>query len=241
MKSKDRIAEIWKSNINDLLDSLEDPEKMARQFVRDMEEEVDQAAASVAAAVANERRLKREHSEHQARVQEWQRKAEGAIEAGDEALARQALERKGFYGRAATELVPALEESREVATQLRQQLHQFKAHLRQARSRQGALVARYQAARRRGEEVQSRDGTADAASAFARLEERICAHEGAFEQMAEQVEIKAAEADVQRELAEEGRQVERHFKALEAEERVEEELAALKARISKNGQEAESC
>ena len=83
MKSKDRIAEIWKSNINDLLDSLEDPEKMARQFVRDMEEEVDQAAASVAAAVANERRLKREHSGHQARVQEWHRNAEGAIEAGD--------------------------------------------------------------------------------------------------------------------------------------------------------------
>ena len=63
MKSKDRVAEIWKSNINDLLDSLEAPEKMARQFVRDMEEEVDQAAASVAAAVANERRLEREHSD----------------------------------------------------------------------------------------------------------------------------------------------------------------------------------
>ena len=67
-----RMADILKSNINELLDRAEDPEKMIRQMVREMEEAVNKATASVGTAVANNKRLERQHNERAATAKEWQ-------------------------------------------------------------------------------------------------------------------------------------------------------------------------
>ncbi|MYK41146.1 MAG: hypothetical protein F4049_13115 [Gemmatimonadetes bacterium] len=89
-----RISDILKSNINEMLDRAEEPDKMIRQMVRDMEEAVGKATASVGTAVANHKRLERQFNDKQSQVAEWQGKAERAVEAGEDALARRALERK---------------------------------------------------------------------------------------------------------------------------------------------------
>ena len=230
--SIDRITDIWKSNVNELLDRLEEPEKMARQLVRDMEEEVDRAAASVAAAVANQRRLERECETHQIRSQEWQQRAERTLATGDEEGARQALERKTRSDRAAEEVQPALEESRQVAAELREQLRELGARLREARRRQGALIARYQAAQARGGSARQPAGTGDVRTDFQRLEQQIRTHERAFERLVEQVEKAEARAEVQQELAGEWGREEPQIQELEAGERVEEELAELKRKAS---------
>ena len=233
--SIDRITDIWKSNVNELLDRLEEPEKMARQLVRDMEEEVDRAAASVAAAVANQRRLERECETHRTRSQEWQQRAERALAAGDEEEARKALERKTRCDRAAEEAQPALEESRQVAAELREQLRELGARLREARRRQGALIARYQAAQARGGQTRQQAGTGeDTRTDFQRLEQQIRTHERAFERLVEQVETAEARAEVQQELAGELGREEPRIQELEMGERVEEELAELKRKASES-------
>lgn len=215
-----RMTDILKSNINEVLDRAEDPEKMIRQMVREMEEAVSKATASVGTAVANQKRLERQYKEKEDQVGEWQGKAERAVEAGEDDLARRALERKGLLQEAARELKPALEESQQAANQLRLQLRELKTKLEEARTRQGTLVARHRAAEARKRLAQSISGLgSDAFSSFERFEHKI--------------ESSEAEADAHSEIAGDFENIEKDMHQLEQGKEVEDELAALKARLSK--------
>ncbi len=216
-----RIRDILKSNINEMLDRAEDPEKMIRQMVRDMEEAVNKATASVGTAVANNKRLERQHNDRRKQAEDWQRKAERAVEAGDDGLARRALERKAMLSRAVAELEPAIDESRQTAEQLREQLRELKTKLEEARTRQGTLVARHQAAEARKRLAQSITGLGkDAFSSFERFEERVSSTE--------------AEAAAHSEIAGEMGDIEREVRQLDTEKEVEDELQALKTKLEKN-------
>ena len=213
-----RMADILKSNINELLDRAEDPEKMIRQMIREMEEAVNKATASVGTAVANNKRLEQQHNERKTNAVEWQGKAERAVNGGDDDLARRALERKATLQKAADDLVPALAESRQTADQLREQLRELKAKLEEARMRQGTLMARHQAAEARKRIAQSISGIGDDAfSSFERFEQKIEESEAVAE----------AHAEVAGELGD----VERQVRKLDEEGAVEDELKALKERL----------
>ena len=225
-----RIADIIRSNVSEVLDQLEDPEKLVRQAIRDMEGDVERATGSVGAAVANQRRLERQCERAQQRAKEWAKKAEEAVAAGNEEEARQALQRKALYEQTAEQLVGPLEESRVTAEQLRTQLHEMRAQLQEARNRQGNLIARYQAGRA-GVEVQPEPSGVggNAFADFRHLEQRISEHEGEFERMRQKVDTAEAVAEAQRELAEEFGQVKSKLVEEEVNERVERELAQLQA------------
>ena len=105
-----------------MLDYAEEPDKMIRQMIRDMEEAVSKSTASVGTAVANQKRLERQCGEKQSKVEEWQRKAGRAVTTGEDDWARRALERNAMFVRTAAELAPALEESKQTADLLRDQL-----------------------------------------------------------------------------------------------------------------------
>ena len=215
-----RMTDILKSNINEALDRAEDPEKMIRQMVREMEEAVGKATASVGTAVANQKRLERQCKEKEDQVNEWQGKAECAVEAGQDDLARRALERKGVLLQATQELKPALEESQQAADQLRVQLRELKTKLEEARTRQGTLVARHRAAEARKKLAQSISGLgSDAFSSFERFEQKI--------------ESSEAEAEAHSEIAGDIENIEREMHQLEQGKEVEDELATLKARLNK--------
>ena len=141
-----RMADILKSNINEALDRAEDPEKMIKQMVREMEEAVNKATASVGTAVANQKRLERQYHDKQSQAEDLQRKAEEAVHAGEDDLARRALERKSTMVEAVRGLQAAVDESWQTAEQLRDQLRELKSKLEEARTRQGSLVARHRAA-----------------------------------------------------------------------------------------------
>ncbi len=216
-----RMTDILKSNINELLDRAEEPEKMIRQMVREMEEAVNKATASVGTAVANQKRLERQCNEKQALVEEWQRKAERAVESGEDDLARRALERKAVFLKASEELKPALEESQQTADQLRDQLRELKTKLEEARTRQGTLVARHRAAEARKKLAQSISGLGnDAFSSFERFEQKI--------------ETAESEAEAHAEVAGEMESIETEMRKLEGDTGVEDELAALKNRLNKD-------
>jgi phage shock protein A len=213
-----RMTDIIKSNINELLDRAEEPEKMIRQMVREMEEAVNKATASVGTAVANQKRLERQANEKDAQVEEWQRKAERAVEAGQDDLARRSLERKAVFVKAAEDLHPAMEESRQTAEQLREQLRELKTKLEEARTRQGTLVARHRAAEARKRLAKSISGLGnDAFSSFERFEQKV--------------ESTEAEADAHTEVAGEMQSIEKEIRDLDQGAEIEDELTALKARL----------
>lgn len=216
-----RISDILKSNINEMLDRAEEPDKMIRQMVRDMEEAVSKATASVGTAVANHKRLERQFNDKQSQVAEWQGKAERAVEAGEDALARRALERKAVFAKAAEDLAPAVEESRQTAEQLREQLRELKTKLEEARTRQGTLVARHQAAQARKRLAQSISGLGeDAFSSFERFEQKV--------------EESEAEAAAHVEIAGEMEDVEKEIRQIEVDHSVDDELKALKDKMNKD-------
>ena len=213
-----RMTDILRSNLNEALDRAEDPEKLIRQMIREMEEAVNKATASVGTAVANQKRLERQHDERAQQVDDWQRKAERAVEASEDELARRALERKTVLQRAVDDLAPAVEESRRTAQQLREQLRELKGKLEEARTRQGTLMARHRAAEERKKLAQSIHGLGeDAFSSFERFEQRV--------------EETEAEAEAHDEVKSDLDDVERRVRDLDRGAAVEDELKALKSRL----------
>ena len=237
----DRIAGIVKSNVNELLDQIENPEKMVRQMIRDMDEAVDAAVATMCTAVANQRRLEPEHANNTAKAGEFQQKANRAVASGDDELGRLYLERKTQYDRTAEDQGSALAESRRTADKLRDNLQSLRSKLQDARNRQGTLVARCQAARARGSLIAKSPSTSgsDPFSRFGQLEQRIAEHEGEFERLKQQVEFSEAasqaEAEVRRELDGASRAADRS-QDLETQQRVADELEKLRLKVGQKEQ-----
>jgi phage shock protein A len=222
-----RFTDIIKANINDLLDKAEDPEKMIKQMVIEMEEAVNKATTAVGSAIANEKSLERQYNDKKRLSDEWQTRAVTAVNAGRDDLARQALEKKNMFLKAATDLEGPLSEARKTSTTMRTQLDQIKAKLDEARVRQGTLIARHQAAKAKKMISQSLAGIGDGAFAnFDRFEQKVLKAE--------------SEAEAYSELAGESTSLEDQFAQLESGSSVEQELALLKAANPPAAPETES-
>jgi phage shock protein A len=213
-----RMTDIVKANINDILDRAEDPEKMIKQMVIEMEEAVNKATLAVGSAIANEKSLERQYNKQLAQTNEWQQKALQAVNAGRDDLARQALERKNTIGKNVSDLERMLGEARTTSTQLRGQLDQLKSKLDEARMRQNTLIARSQAAKAKKQIAQSMSGVGS--DAFAK-----------FDKLEQKVEKTEAEAEAFAQLAGENTSLEDQFKQLSAGGAVDDELASLKAQL----------
>jgi phage shock protein A len=171
--------------------------------------------------VANQKRLERQYNEKKSQVEEWQQKAERAVESGQDGLARRALERKTVFTKAVQDLEPALQESQQTADQLRNQLRELKTKLEEARTREGTLVARHRAAEARKRLAKSISGLGnDAFSSFERFEQRV--------------ESSEAEADAHVEIAGEMESIEKEIRQLDQGKEIEDELTALKAKLRKD-------
>ncbi len=230
----DRIAAIWRANINEVLDHLEDPEKLVPQLVRDMEDSVDRAVAALGKAVANEKRLQKEHAKNEEQMTYAQEKAEIAIEDDDEQAARLYLAKKAQLAQSNAAIAPALAESGEAVAQLRLQLEELRTRLGEAKKRQHVLIERVRAGRRNAGRAEDGDlGSGGEANArFAEIERRARDHERDFSRFEEKAMVAEAEAEIQRELAE-GERNDRELRKIEAEHRVETELAALREKVQK--------
>lgn len=228
----ERVSAIFKSNVNDVLDRIEDPVKMVEQIARDVEDAVNQAVVALARATATEQRWAREQKRNAEQIRAWQDKAEKAVEADDEEYARLVLAQKAKLEQANIRLQPALDESCAIAAHLRLQVEELRGKLGAVRARRDKIVARHRVGLQRGEGPLV--GVADevkAVARFAAIEQRVKGHErdlARFEEQVDQLDQLAAEAEVQREWNEE-RRVERELEQTERDRRVEDELAALTA------------
>src|SRR3954451_2135667 len=89
----ERVATLVRANLNDLIDKAEDPEKVIKQIILDMENQLLQVKTQVAIAIADQHLLEKKQKENEEKVTEWQRKAELAVSKKQDDLARAALER----------------------------------------------------------------------------------------------------------------------------------------------------
>lgn len=182
-----RAGDLLKSNLNDLIDRAENPEKMVRQIILDMQKELNQSVRALGEAVAGERIAQKQYQEAVRKSADWETKAKTALASEQVELARKALARKV----SADEEVERCRETQEnLARQtekIRSQVDLLRAELEEARSRQAVLTARSQAAETRKHLAQSvsHTGFSGASEKLDRMEQKIIRKEAEAEAFAE--------------------------------------------------------
>ena len=213
-----RFSDIISANLNDFTERFENPEKMLKQAIREMEESIGRVTEQTAKAMAGEKTLSRELERNRVEQQQWQQRAVKAAEAGDDALARRALARKNEHEKIVAALEDQLQATREAARTLQRQLEAMKAKLAEARRNLTTLSARQRAADfRKRMHCQAAGLTTEvddrAFAKFDRLKSKVEQAEAEAEAMAElraqragastpDIEIPEPELEVAAELAE---------------------------------------
>jgi phage shock protein A len=214
-----RFRDIIHSNINAMLDQAEDPEKMIRLIIQEMEETEIEIKASCAATMAARKTADRNLQARHQQALEWEKRARLAIEKGREDLAREALVQKhqALEGSAAAELEIAQLE--EIISKYRSEIGQLEEKLTGAREKQRVLAQRHLQAHQRTKS-QQQIRKADSHLAIARLEH--------FEQKIDRMEAEA-------ELVNYGKRtsLEEKFVDLARSEQIEAELTALRSKVQK--------
>ncbi len=185
-----RISDIISANLNEMTEGFEDPEKMLKQAIREMEQSIADATQETAKVLANDKLLARELANNENQAREWQRKAEQAVTAGDDNLARKALSRKQEHQKLVTALQDQLTAAQDATRILKHQLEGMKAKLAEAKRNLSTLSARNRAAdfkKKMNTPSTQLDtcGTDDAFSKFERLREKVERAEAEADALAE--------------------------------------------------------
>ena len=223
-----RISDIFKSNVNDLIDRAEDPEKMVKQIIMDMDKELQKSTQALGKAVASERMAEKQLNDAVRKSADWEAKAKAALAAGNTDLAKRALSQKVK----ADEEVNTYREMHETISNqtdaIKEQVETLKAKMAEAKSRQAMLIARSQMADTQKSLAQSIGGV-DTSSSFDK-----------FNRMEEKVLRKEAEAEAYSEMA--GASAAKDydtFEQLQADAKVDSELQRLMAEMGQTAPAAE--
>jgi phage shock protein A len=170
-----RFRDIASSNINAMLDNAEDPEKMIKLMIREMEDTLVEIKASCAGVMANSKKVQRQMTDAQARENDWEEKAALAVTKGRDDLAREALVEKRRYTQRADPLDIELKELNALVDKYKNHIQQLEDKLRTAREKQRVLVQRHIHAKkkRRAQEEIRRIDSSEAILRFDKFESRI--------------------------------------------------------------------
>jgi phage shock protein A len=212
-----RLADIVNSNINAILDRAEDPEKIIRLIIQEMEDTLVEVRSAAVRSIAERKEMERRVEGLKREQEEWQRRAELAVTKGREDLAKGALTAKARVAQALAAEEAQLARLAQALDKQNEDIGKLQAKLADAKAREKAMVARHKSASAR---LKLRTKLYDdrIADAFARFEQ--------VERSLDEMEGRVEALDLGRKpgLAEE-------LAGLEAEAGVDEELAALKARL----------
>ncbi|MGR8978465.1 MAG: PspA/IM30 family protein [Gammaproteobacteria bacterium] len=215
-----RINDVITANINDLIDRVEDPERMIKQIIREMEENIGRARESAVAAIAAEKQLQKELENNRKLSAEWLGKAESALKNNNDALARSALARKKEHDTICKALEPSWLSAKNTSENLKSQLKALEAKLEEARRKRSSLVARQHAAEARQQmdrTLSNFEAGINAQAQFARMEDRVAEMEAKTEAMME--------------LRDDRSQLEKDFLDMEINAEIDEELRSLKSKL----------
>ena len=212
-----RIGDLLSANINAMLDKAEDPEKMADEYLRQLNNELYEAKTSVAAAMADAMKLNTKEAQYGAEAEQWSSKAEAALRADDEELAKAALARKVQAGKLAQQYKEQSDQQDQQVEQLQNALVQLETRIAETKAKREMIVAKKNRAQTQEAIQRTARGLGDL-SAMDKLD-----------QLEEKVDDRLARADAMAKL--EGGTLESKFRDLEKDQEVDAELAELKRKL----------
>lgn len=212
-----RVKDLISANINSMLEKAEDPEKMANEYLRQLTNELYEARTSVASAMADETRLEQRMIEAQEEADQWQSKAEVALRANDEGLAKAALSRKVQSQKLADQFRAQHSAQSEQVDQLQEALVQLETRIAETKAKKELIIAK-----------KNRAQTQEALQRTARSIGRITVADK-LDQLEEKVDDRLAQAEAMAQL--EGDTLENKFRKLEQNTEVDAELAELKRKL----------
>jgi phage shock protein A len=216
-----RLAQLIKSNLNDLISHSEDPEKMLNQLVLEMNSQLNEAKKQVASSIADEKRLAKQLEQEQAKGAEWEQRAMMALKNGNEELAKEALARKREHEGLATTYQDQWTKQKTAVENLKRTLRALNDKIEEAKRKKNVLIARKKRAEAQRAIQETMSGLQDT-SAFE-----------TFDKMAEKIDRLEAEAEAGAELAEEytGDVLASKFAQLEKAHGTDDDLIALKRKM----------
>jgi phage shock protein A len=216
-----RLSDLLRANINDLIDKAENPEKMVKQIIIDMEEQLQKSVQGLGSVMASERQVAKQLEEAQAESKLWEDRAKTALQASNEELAKQAVNSKLLADERVKQFQKMHDDISAQLKTLREQVDVLKNKVVEARNRQTMLLARDKVAKAR-KEVSSAVGNIDSSGAFGKMDK---------------MERKIAESEAQADAAFEvsGMEAEKNdpFVQMESTKAASDELARLKEELSK--------
>jgi phage shock protein A len=212
----ERVSMLIRANINDLVDKAEEPEKMIKQVILDMENQLLQVKTQVAISIADQHVLEKKQKENEENERQWVRRAEMALDKQDDQLARAALERSMSYKQMAESFAQQVEDQKTQVANLKSALLKLQQKLAEAQAKSTLLIAQHRRSRAAGK-VSEAGCTVNQSSGGA-----------AFERMKSKVHQSEATAAAFTDLATDD--VEDRFAKLEKEDEINRLLADLKSK-----------
>lgn len=213
-----RLTDIVQANLNSMLDRAEDPEKMIRLIIQEMEDTLVEVRSSTVKIIAEKKEIERRISDHVRDEAEWERKAEIALTRNREDLAKGALVEKAKAADTATALTNQLAGVEAALAKANEDISHLQAKLTDAKNREAALVARQKTAanRVRVRATLHDERINDALNRFEQVERNL-----------DELEGRAESYDLGR-----GKSLSEEIAELESQHKVEAELEALRARLA---------
>jgi phage shock protein A len=217
MEVMKRILRVIRANLNSLIASPEDPEKILEKTVLEMQENLLQLRQGLAQAIAIQKRTERQSANAQSTAEEWYRRAQLALQQGNEPLAREALTRRQAYQETSTSLGSQISEQNNLVAKLKKDMRSLELKIVEAKTKKDMYIARARSAEAsfRLQEMLNGVSPTSSLNAFERMEEKVL-----------QIEAKS-EAIAQ--LG--GDDLQKQFTSLESTSSVDAELAAMKAQV----------
>lgn len=214
-----RLSDLIQSNLNDLIDRAEDPEKMVRQIISDMQTELNKAVQNYSKVRSEQILAERKYHDAVKDSQEWENKARNALSKGDRELAKQVLTKKVMADEEVIAYKEMYDSVSEQTEAVQAQVDMLKLKLEDAKSRQAILVARAKMAETQ-KKISAMSGNTDGLSAFER-----------FSRMEEKISRTEAEAQAMNELSDAER-FKKNFNNPETDSKVSSELSRLMSEMN---------
>jgi phage shock protein A len=216
----ERVTTLIRANLNDLIDQAEEPEKMIKQVILDMQNQLLQVKTQVAIAIADQHLLMKKQKENEDAAADWVRKAEMAVEKSHDDLARAALERSMTARNMAGSFAEQVADQTTQVENLKTALRKLDLKLQEAQNKSDVLIAQHRRSRAlsKANEAQMKIGDGSKAAAFDRLKNKVRHTEAVSLASAELASGSFANS------------IEDRFAALEKDDQVEKLLAEIKSR-----------
>ena len=214
-----RIATLVSANINAMIDAAEDPEKMVEEYLRQMRAELSEARAATAMAMADETRLRSQYERSKSESEDWQRKAELAVQHDDDELAREALLRRNNAQNLADNYNAQWDAQHDQVQELREALAKLEAKISEAEAKRDLIIAKSR-----------RAATQEAITAAMQSVQGEVAGDS-LTRMEAVADERLAKAQAMAELS--SQDLDTRFTDLETQDKVENDLSALKKQMGK--------